>query len=74
VQPYLNLSGNSGVAAYETAPQAIAVQFGDGAVYVYTWASAGRSHVEQMKRLAQDGRGLSAYIVRHVRGAYDSKF
>ena len=74
MQPYRNLSGTSGVAAYEVAGQAIAVQFHDGAIYVYTWNSAGRRHVEQMKRLAAAGLGLGTYIVRHARNAYDSKF
>lgn len=74
MQPYRNLTGTSGVAAYEAAGQAVAVQFHDGAIYVYTYNSAGRRHVEQMKRLAAAGQGLGSYIVRHARGAYESKF
>lgn len=69
---YLRLSGDSGVLAYSLAPDAIRVKFVDGRVYTYTWASAGRSHVEQMKRLARSGKGLSTYISQHVRAAYAS--
>ena len=36
MEPYKNLSGNSGVVAYETGPDFIKVQFSDGGVYVYT--------------------------------------
>jgi len=68
--PYKNLSRRSGVLAYEIARDSIAVQFEDGAIYLYTEKSAGRSGIEQMKDLAHAGRGLSTFIVRHVRKAY----
>ncbi|MDQ1817165.1 hypothetical protein RBA41_28055 [Massilia sp. CCM 9210] len=71
--PYANLSGDSGVQAYRIGARQIAVQFAGGAVYVYTHASAGREHVEQMKLLAQAGQGLATYISRHVHDAYASK-
>lgn len=31
----------------------------------------GKIHVEAMKKLARAGKGLSSYITRHVRDAYD---
>ena len=68
--PYRRLAGDSGVLAYRSAPTEIKVQFVDGRVYTYTYASAGRDQVEQMKRLAQAGRGLSTYISQHVRDGY----
>jgi hypothetical protein len=70
---YGNLSGNSGVTAYEIGGDFIEVRFVDGAVYVYTYASAGRRHVEAMKRLARAGAGLSTYISRHIRAAYAAR-
>lgn len=70
MQPYKNLSGNSGVVAYRLAPDAITVEFEDGGIYLYTCESAGRSVIEQMKKLAVEGRGLSTFITRHVRTAY----
>ena len=48
-------------------------RFVDGAVYVYTYASAGRRHVEAMKRLARAGAGLSTYISRYIRAAYAAR-
>jgi hypothetical protein len=61
---YRNLSGISGVAAYEVAHQSITVVFKDrnSSVYIYTYGSAGADVIEEMKRLAGAGRGLGAYI------------
>lgn len=68
MQRYRNLSGNSGVVAYQTGPDAIVVKFRGGDVYCYTCATAGRGHVEAMKQLAVEGRGLSGYIAEHRPG------
>ena len=73
MRPYRNLSGDSGVVAYEIEPRAIRVRFAGGAVYRYTHASAGREQVETMKQLAQAGQGLSGYIAQHVRDRYESR-
>lgn len=70
---YKNLSGTSGVAAYETGRDSIAVEFEDGAIYLYTYRSAGRSNIEKMKSLAAVGCGLSTFIARYVRKAYAAK-
>lgn len=70
IQPYLNLNGDSGVRGYAIGPQAIAVEFADGSVYLYTADSAGAEAIARMHELARDGRGLNTYINRHVRGAY----
>ena len=67
---YANLSGVSGVVAYDIGPDSVTVRFKDGGTYRYTYASAGPFHVEEMKKLALAGRGLSTYIVKHVRNAY----
>ena len=53
---YGNLSGNSGVIAYEIERNAIEVKFHDGWTYLYTYTSAGSHHVETMKKLAVAGR------------------
>ena len=69
---YLDLSGDSGVVAYELRPDAIKVKFrGSDRVYVYSHASAGATHVAHMKRLAEAGKGLSTYISRHVHDRYE---
>lgn len=73
MERYWNASGRSGVVAYEIAPDSIKVEFSDGGVYLYSYASAGRRNIERMKILAATGRGLSTFIVRHVREAYEAK-
>ena len=70
---YRNLEGHSGVLAYDIRADAIAVKFAGGDVYDYTYARPGRAHVEQMKRLALAGRGLSTYISQHVREDYAAR-
>jgi hypothetical protein len=73
MERYKNLSRNSGVVAYEIGRDSVTVKFQDGATYLYTYASAGESNVEQMKVLAVTGRGLSTFIARHARMAYAAK-
>jgi hypothetical protein len=69
---YRRLAGDSGVVAYRSGARAIDVEFSDGKVYTYTYDSAGREQVEQMKALAREGRGLCSYISRFVRDGYES--
>lgn len=71
---YKNLSGDSGVLAYELSPGAIVVQFNNGWNYEYTDHSAGASAIATMHHLARAGRGLSGYISANVRDAYARKF
>jgi hypothetical protein len=70
---YRNLDGNSGVRAYSIQPDSITIQFADGARYLYTYASAGKSNIEEMKMLAESGKGLSTFISQHVHDAYRAK-
>jgi hypothetical protein len=71
--PYKDLSGRSGIEAYEIRDRSIAIRFKYGGVYVYDYNIPGRDAVEEMKRLAQQGRDLSAYISRNVRRQYARK-
>ncbi len=73
MERYKNLGRDSGVAAYENGPDFIRVQFSDGSVYLYTYASAGAQNIEHMKPLAIDGQGLNAFINTTVRKAYARK-
>ena len=73
MEPYINLSGNSGVAAFEIMDDSITVRFKDGGKYLYTYWSAGAEHVERMKTLAANGNGLNSYINKHVKKKYASK-
>ncbi len=72
--PYGNLSGNSGVVAYDSGADFIDVQFIGGDSYRYSDRKPGRAHVAQMKQLAAVGQGLATYISRHVRNGYEFKF
>jgi hypothetical protein len=72
MQWYKNLNGDSGVAAFEIGADYILVKFtGTSRTYRYSYLKAGKAHVEQMKILAQNGRGLNAYINMHVKFKYD---
>lgn len=71
--PYKNIDSDSGVNAYEYGNDYIRVQFSTGTTYTYTYKSAGNSNVEQMKRLADAGDGLNAFINTYVKKSYESK-
>lgn len=73
MERYKNLGRDSNVAAYEIGSDRISVQFNDGSVYLYTCRSAGQTDIEQMKKLAEAGRGLNGFINTRVRKAYESK-
>ena len=74
MQRYMNLSGNSGVLAFEVAPGEITVQFDRSGFYLYTDASAGAANIVQMHRLAQAGRGLGTFIKQAVNKSYARKW
>ena len=73
MKPYKNLSGDSGVTAYDSKPTSITVQFQEGAVYLYDYQSAGKKNIETMKRLAAAGEGLSTYISQVVKERFAAK-
>lgn len=72
---YKDLDRDSGVRRYEYGPDWIEVEFERGSIrtYRYTYLSAGSTHIEEMKRLADLGEGLNAYIQRNVAQQYASK-
>jgi hypothetical protein len=63
---YANLGGHSPVTAYALTMDGIALQFNDGRIVLYSHDCPGRKHVSRMKVLAREGRGLGAYLARHV--------
>lgn len=72
MERYQNLSGNSSITYFEINDTSITIWFkGATKTYTYSYSKAGRLHVEQMKELAFNGSGLSAYITRHVKKLYD---
>jgi hypothetical protein len=52
VQAYKDLSGNSGVTAYELGPDYIDIEFKGGSVYRYDQMIPGKRKLESMKVLA----------------------
>jgi hypothetical protein len=73
MERYGNRHGDSPIRGYEVASKHIDVKFADG-TYRYSYARAGRQHVERMKELARRGEGLATYISRHVHDTYDTRF
>ena len=73
MEHYKNLSGDSGVVAYEIGTESIKVQFIDGSIYLYNYQSAGKDNIERMKRLAIAGEGLSSFIGNVVKDGYALK-
>ena len=70
---YRNLSGHSGVVAYSIQSDAIALEFVDGSIYLYSHDCPGRRHVARMKVLAREGSGLSSYISRQIRNRFTAR-
>lgn len=70
---YRNMSRSSGVRYYAVTPASICVWFNDGGGYEYDHSRPGRSHVDAMKRLAEEGDGLATYINQHVRDNFARK-
>jgi len=74
--PYGNLSGNSGVSAFQIGHESISVCFRGNQCYEYTYDGIGRENVETMKELASCGRGLNTFISQtpKVRNGYTRKW
>ena len=70
MERYRNLSGDSGVTAYELRGDGLVVEFVNGSAYLYTGASAGKERIAEMRRRARAGHGLSTYISQVVREGY----
>jgi hypothetical protein len=70
MERYRNLSGQSGVNAYEFGDGSIIVEFQEGSRYLYTDVSAGRENIREMQHLARRGAGLATFIKRVVRERY----
>lgn len=69
---YKDINGDSNVESYLIGPDFISVKFyGTPQIYTYSYRSAGSGNVEIMKRLAESGDGLNAYINTHCRKLYE---
>ncbi len=70
---YKDLSGRSGIDAYEIRGRSIIVRFKHAGAYLYNYENPGLEEVEMMKRLAEQGRGLATYISQRVKRRYAKK-
>ena len=69
---YKNLGNDSGISYYQIEDESISIWFkGNSKIYSYSYIRAGQAHVENMKQLAANGRGLNSYINRYVKHLYD---
>jgi hypothetical protein len=73
MEHYRNLNGNSDVLSYEIGRDSIEVEFRDGSLYLYNYATTGQTIVDHMKALAIAGSGLNSFISKTVRKAYAAK-
>jgi hypothetical protein len=64
-------SKSGGVDSYELRENGIILKFKDGKTYVYSYKRPGKIHVDNMKRLAKGGSGLTTYVNKYVRDNYD---
>ena len=71
MQSYSGAERDSGISAYEIGPEFIEVEFTGAGIYAYTYNSAGRDHVENMKVLAASGKGLNSYINDHTKDHWE---
>lgn len=65
MKPYQNLSGDSGIRAYEYGPDWIQIQFEHGGTYKYTSSGIGAANLKTLKRLANSGDELNTFINSH---------
>lgn len=75
-QAYQNLSGESGVEAFEIGPDSITVKFRSGRhlYYLYNSVRPGAAAVQELKSRALSGRGLNSYISRTIRTSYADRW
>ena len=68
---YNGVYRDSGIKGYECGPDCIKVDFMEAGTYCYSYDSAGREHIENMKALAKSGKGLNSYINDHTRDLWE---
>jgi hypothetical protein len=72
--PYKSRNPNAGVLNYEIVDDAIILEFSNHKFrYLYNAMAPGETHVDAMKRLALQGKGLTTYVNQNVRENYAAK-
>jgi hypothetical protein len=70
---YANAGGDSGILEYELGPDWVEVMFKGGAVYRYSYRSAGKPHIEKLKKFLLSGIGANSYIMRRMKKLYEPR-
>lgn len=73
MENYKNVDGNSNIVSYLIGAEFIEVNFTGGSTFVYSYLSAGKYHIDNMKELATAGKGLNTYIKKSVMSMYASR-
>jgi len=73
MEKYKNKNGHAGILRYKNGKDYIQIEFADVQTYVYNYERPGSEHVEQMKKLAPTGLGLTTYINKFVKREYWKK-
>jgi hypothetical protein len=72
--PYKSRNPNAGILNYEMVRDAIILEFTDRKFrYIYNSIKPGIAQVDQMRRLACSGIGLTTYVNQYVREKYAAK-
>lgn len=64
-------SSYGNIAGYDIGDDYIKVYFNSGQDYTYSYQSAGKDNVDEMKSLAQSGNGLNGFINSVVKYNYE---
>jgi len=73
MQAYKNLSGTSGVVAFQIGDHHIDIEFAGRKRYRYDYTKPGEKEVETMKTLAKSGKGLATFISQNVGERFAAK-
>lgn len=65
MKTYKDINNDSGVTAYDYTDTSISVRFESGRIYEYPASIIGLEHLSYMKKLADLGDGLNAYIMNN---------
>lgn len=70
---YKNITGSSSIVGYSSGMSYIEIYYDNGYVFKYTEESIGKTHLEELKRLAELGFGLNDYIKTHCYNKHVSR-
>jgi hypothetical protein len=63
---YNDVSGTSGITAFQSNNDSITIEYKGGSAYLYSDQVAGSANVGHMKTLAASGQGLNSFINKHL--------